>query len=65
MLNPVTGRTHQLRVHLAHPKSLGMPIIGDELYGKPAERLMLHAMSVVFSHPVTKQTINIESPSSF
>ncbi|MBQ3555606.1 MAG: RNA pseudouridine synthase [Bacteroidales bacterium] len=65
MLNPVTGRTHQLRVHLAHPKSLGMPIIGDELYGKPAERLMLHAMSVVFSHPVTKQTINIESPLPF
>ncbi len=65
MLNPVTGRTHQLRVHLAHPKSLGMPIIGDELYGKTAERLMLHAMSVVFSHPVTKQTINIESPSPF
>lgn len=42
-LQPRTGRTHQLRVHCAHPEGLGNPIVGDRLYGSPAERLMLHA----------------------
>ena len=42
-LSPITGRTHQLRVHCAHPQGLNNPIVGDRLYGKPAERLMLHA----------------------
>ena len=45
-LNPVTGRTHQLRVHCAHPNGLGMPILGDDLYGKHAKRLYLHAQEI-------------------
>ena len=45
-LRPITGRTHQLRVHCAHPLGLDNPIVGDRLYGKPAERLMLHAYSI-------------------
>ena len=45
-LRPVTGRTHQLRVHCAHPLGLGNPIVGDRLYGTPAARLMLHAYSI-------------------
>ena len=61
-LNPITGRTHQLRVHCAHPDGLGMPILGDDLYGKHAKRLYLHAQEVVitattpfppFGHPLT------------
>lgn len=47
-LRPITGRTHQLRVHCAHPLGLGNPIVGDRLYGKPAERLMLHAFAITF-----------------
>ena len=50
-LHPVTGRTHQLRVHCAHPDGLGMPILGDDLYGKHAKRLYLHAQEVVFTAP--------------
>ena len=50
-LNPVTGRTHQLRVHCAHPDGLGMPILGDDLYGKHAKRLYLHAQEVVIIAP--------------
>ena len=45
-LNPITGRTHQLRVHCAHPDGLGMPILGDDLYGKHAKRLYLHAQEI-------------------
>lgn len=48
---PITGRTHQLRVHAAHPMGLNVPIAGDLLYGRPAGRLMLHAQSVTFTHP--------------
>ena len=57
-LRPETGRTHQLRVHAAHPLGLGCPIAGDRLYGDPASapRLLLHAESLVFSHPVTGTT---------
>lgn len=47
-LCPLTGRTHQLRVHCAHTLGLGNPIVGDRLYGKPADRLMLHAYAVSF-----------------
>ena len=50
-LQPVTGRTHQLRVHCAHPDGLGMPILGDDLYGKHAKRLYLHAQEVVIKAP--------------
>lgn len=51
-LIPYTGRTHQLRVHCAHPAGLNRPIIGDRLYGgQPAGRLMLHAAELRFRHP--------------
>ena len=45
-LHPVTGRTHQLRVHCAHPDGLNMPILGDDLYGRHAKRLYLHAQEI-------------------
>ena len=48
---PVTGRTHQLRVHSAHPMGLNVPIVGDLLYGRPGKRLMLHAGYLKFTHP--------------
>jgi len=49
--SPQTGRTHQLRVHSAHPEGLGCPIKGDNLYGTPCERLYLHAMTLSLNHP--------------
>lgn len=55
---PITGRTHQLRVHAAHPLGLNTPIIGDDLYGKKSNRLHLHAEYIEFMHPVTKEKIN-------
>ena len=58
---PQTGRTHQLRVHCAHPDGLNRPIVGDELYGTKGERLMLHAAELWFRHPVTGQEIHLES----
>ena len=48
---PHTGRTHQLRVHAAHSKGLNCPIYGDELYGRPLDRLKLHAEKITFNHP--------------
>lgn len=62
---PITGRTHQLRVHAAHPNGLNTPIIGDDLYGKKANRLHLHAESITFKHPVTKNEINIKKEAEF
>jgi tRNA pseudouridine32 synthase/23S rRNA pseudouridine746 synthase len=61
-LFPQTGRSHQLRVHL---KSIGFPIVGDPIYGTPANRLMLHAESLHFFHPLTNQPIQLESPTPF
>ena len=52
-LYPQTGRTHQLRIHCAHPDGLGRPIKGDILYGTPSDRLYLHAESIEFRHPTT------------
>ncbi|MDO5481817.1 MAG: RluA family pseudouridine synthase [Bacteroidaceae bacterium] len=52
-LFPETGRTHQLRIHCAHPEGLGRPIKGDILYGTAADRLYLHAESITFRHPTT------------
>lgn len=49
-LRPITGRTHQLRVHCAHPLGLNNPIVGDRLYGTPAERLMLQAYSIALGN---------------
>lgn len=62
-LEPITGRTHQLRLHLA---SIGHPIIGDALYdGRIAERLMLHATRLAFDHPVTAQPLYFESDAPY
>ena len=59
-LSPITGRTHQLRVHCAHPQGLNNPIVGDRLYGKPGERLMLHAYSIEFEGQTFIDTMNCE-----
>ncbi|WP_439129608.1 RluA family pseudouridine synthase, partial [Polaribacter sp.] len=59
---PVTGRTHQLRVHAAHKNGLNTPIIGDDLYGQKANRLHLHAEFIEFLHPKTNQKINFCVP---
>lgn len=62
---PVTGRTHQLRVHAAHQKGLNSPILGDSLYGNSNERLFLHAASLVFRHPQTNEIIEVDSQVPF
>ncbi len=64
LFTPLTGRTHQLRVHAAHQLGLGCPIIGDDLYGKKSKRLFLHAQELIFVHPITKekQKIYCEAP---
>ena len=62
---PITGRTHQLRVHAAHCDGLNTPILGDTLYGTADKRLYLHAHSITFRHPVTDQAITLTSPSPF
>jgi tRNA pseudouridine32 synthase/23S rRNA pseudouridine746 synthase len=55
---PITGRTHQLRVHAAHAKGLQTPIVGDDLYGTPEKRLHLHAASISFVHPNTQKKVH-------
>ena len=62
VLQPQTGRTHQLRVHCAHHDGLGTPILGDTLYGTPADRLYLHASQLTITHPVTKKIMTFHSP---
>lgn len=62
---PLTGRTHQLRVHAAHPLGLNCPIVGDELYGRKTERLYLHAEYLEFIHPVSEQRMVIEKKAEF
>ena len=62
---PVTGRTHQLRVHASHIQGLGVPIKGDDLYGTRADRLYLHAERLEFIHPVSKEKMMMECPSEF
>lgn len=64
-LYPQTGRTHQLRIHCAHPDGLGRPIKGDELYGTKGERLMLHAAEIWFTHPMTGEPMHFELPPKF
>ena len=64
-LYPQTGRTHQLRIHCAHPDGLGRPIVGDELYGTKGERLMLHAAEIWFTHPVTGEPMHLMAPIPF
>ena len=71
--SPLTGRTHQLRVHAAHCQGLNAPILGDPLYGNQlstslpmaTQRLCLHARSLQFTHPVTHQTMTFTSPTPF
>jgi tRNA pseudouridine32 synthase/23S rRNA pseudouridine746 synthase len=64
-LSPRTGRAHQLRVHAAHPRGIGVAIVGDRLYGRPDARLMLHAESIGFEHPHTHERVVRHSPLPF
>lgn len=65
-LYPLTGRTHQLRVHCAHTQGLNSPIVGDKLYGKTsAERLYLHAEELTFKHPISGKLLTINRPCDF
>lgn len=57
-LHPLSGRTHQLRVHCAHPLGLDNPIVGDRLYGHTARRLMLHAQELTFTHPTSGERMH-------
>lgn len=61
---PHTGRTHQLRMHCAHPDGINCPIVGDELYGHKSDRLYLQAQAITFVHPLTKNRMHIELPDS-
>jgi 23S rRNA pseudouridine1911/1915/1917 synthase len=59
-IHPKTGRTNQIRIHLAH---IGNPILGDKLYGgPPAPRMLLHSLSLAFAHPVTGKQTRLEAP---
>lgn len=62
---PVTGRTHQLRVHAAHPLGLNTPIVGDDLYGIKGERLHLHAEQITFRHPISKEIVTFQVDAEF
>ncbi len=62
---PITGRTHQLRVHAAHNLGLNCPIVGDDLYGTKANRLHLHAESITFIHPFSKEDMTIQVKINF
>jgi tRNA pseudouridine32 synthase/23S rRNA pseudouridine746 synthase len=64
---PLTGRTHQLRLHSAHPLGLGCPIIGDSLYGsgKMGDPMYLHATRLAFSHPLSNEKLEFHSPPPF
>lgn len=62
---PLTGRTHQLRLHAAHTLGLNAPIVGDELYGTKSDRLYLQAQRIEFNHPVTQERICVEVDMDF
>ncbi|MEJ6578454.1 MAG: RluA family pseudouridine synthase [Akkermansiaceae bacterium] len=64
---PITGRTHQLRLHASHPKGLGIPIVGDSFYGNGTGpgQLKLHAAFLAFTHPETGKALHFESPTPF
>lgn len=64
---PLTGRTHQLRLHAAHPQGLGIPIVGDRLYGQGEEGdpMLLHASQLQFRHPRDGREMNIVSEVPF
>ncbi|MGB0391656.1 MAG: RluA family pseudouridine synthase, partial [Salibacteraceae bacterium] len=63
--HPITGRTHQLRMHAAHKDGLNTPIIGDSLYGTISERLLLHAEYIEFTHPITEERMKITAAPDF
>jgi len=65
LLQPHTGRTHQLRVHCAHTLGLNMPILGDDLYGKVGERLHLQAQRLALFHPVSQQWLEFAAEHEF
>ena len=62
---PITGRTHQLRVHAAHKNGLNTPIIGDDLYGKKTDRLHLHAQFIEFNHPSNNKKMSFTVEADF
>ncbi|WPD21462.1 MAG: RluA family pseudouridine synthase [Candidatus Electrothrix scaldis] len=64
---PLTGRTHQLRLHAAHPLGLGCPIIGDSLYGSGnmGDPMFLHATRLSFTHPISNERLDFYSPPPF
>jgi tRNA pseudouridine32 synthase/23S rRNA pseudouridine746 synthase len=62
---PISGRTHQLRVHASHHLGLNCPIVGDDLYGNKANRLHLHAESITFIHPILKNEITLQVQPDF
>ncbi|WP_367890038.1 RluA family pseudouridine synthase [Polaribacter batillariae] len=62
---PITGRTHQLRVHAAHKNGLNLPIVGDDLYGKKQNRLHLHAEFIEFLHPNTNEKMSFRMAPDF
>ena len=64
---PLTGRTHQLRVHAADPRGLGIPILGDRLYGYRTEcdRLHLHARELCFEHPHSGEIVSLRAETPF
>lgn len=67
LFTPLTGRTHQLRVHAAHPLGLGIPIVGDRLYGSgtTAGVLKLQASHLAFQHPISLEPLSFDCPPSF
>ena len=62
---PISGRTHQLRMHASHSLGLNIPIIGDDLYGKKADRLYLHSDTLEFTHPITKEKMKFHKKADF
>lgn len=66
-MRPITGRSHQLRVHAAHAQGLGAPILGDSLYGDEtrAPRLLLHASMLEITDVETGERVRFESPAPF
>ncbi len=62
---PITGRTHQLRVHAAHLLGLNLPIIGDDLYGIKSKRLCLHAEWIEFLHPISREVMSVKVEAEF
>lgn len=62
---PITGRTHQLRVHAAHVEGLNAPIVGDDLYGQREKRLHLHAEFIEFTHPITRKSVKVNVKPNF